>query len=95
MARLATGKARTLGGGRKAWTARLDAPTARYSRYRVHFEEPVEDEWVWTTRSPRENTHEAAMALFVETEAWLDGVRDHAPARSAVESSRVVYDGPE
>ena len=90
--KLATGKPRTLGGGKKTWRVALSAPTENYSRYRVTFKEPDPEtgEWSWTSRTPEEHTEESARTLFAQTEAWLDGLTDHAPAKQRVKAERTI-----
>ncbi|GAA4380721.1 hypothetical protein [Nocardioides caricicola] len=90
--KLATGKPRTLGGGRKPWRVALSAPTSSYSRYRVTFKEPDKETgtWSWTSRTADEHSEESARALFAKTERWLDGLSDHAPARQRVKAERTI-----
>jgi hypothetical protein len=85
---LASGRARTLGGGRREWRAALYAPGGKYKSFRVVFKEDKGDDvWDWTSRNA--STEDEARKLFEQVELALDAHRA-APARARVQQDRTI-----
>lgn len=88
---LAKGKERRQGGLQKPWRVILYAPTPNYPKYRLTFKVPsasAPDVWEPTTRSRADETE--ARELFAETEQWLNGLAEHAPATTAERHVRTI-----
>ncbi|MFE4001472.1 hypothetical protein ACFX43_22085 [Nocardioides sp. YIM B13467] len=88
---LAKGRERHHGGLQKPWRVILYAPTAKYPKYRLTFKVPSEstpDTWEPTTRSRADEAE--ARDLFAQTEQWLNGLTDHAPATTTERRVRTI-----
>ena len=88
---LAQGKPRTYGGGQKAWRAILYGPTSNYPKFRLTFKSPADgdpDSWAVTSRSRADENE--ARELFAQTEQWLDGLTEHAPATASQKQVRTM-----
>lgn len=83
--RLAVGRERTLGSGRRRWRASLYPPGDRYRLYRVTFKEETDAGWVWTARTAP--TEGEARQIFRQVERALDAEAS-APARKAIQRTR-------
>lgn len=83
--RLAVGRPRLTGLGRRAWRAALYAPGVRYRLYRITFKEETSDGWAWTARTaPGEDE---ARRIFRQVEQALDALTS-TPVRVAVQRTR-------
>jgi integrase len=85
MTALATGRARSVGGGQRSWRTVLYSPSGRYSLYRIRFKEDCDGQWVWTSRTA--SSEDEARRIFAAVENALDGFTS-PPATTTVSKGR-------